>query len=79
MANIIKKLDGANIDIDLSTDQKDISWEQDQCPWNKKENTSKHKCAVKNTSICLYFCGVEYLDNVLCCYPHKNPCKDNRK
>ena len=35
----MKKLDGANMDIDLTTDSKDISWEQDKCPWNKAEKT----------------------------------------
>jgi hypothetical protein len=74
---IIKKLNGANIDIDLTTETKDISWKQDKCPWNKAENSNKHKCAVKNISICPYFCGIEYLDKVLCCYPNKNPNKGN--
>ena len=35
---IIKKLDGTNMDIDLTTENKDISWEQDKCPWNKNPN-----------------------------------------
>jgi len=73
--NIIKKLDGANMDIDLTTTGEKIGWKQDQCPWNKAEGTNEHKCAVKNISICLYFCGIEYLDNVLCCYPNENPNK----
>jgi len=70
----IQKLKGGNIDIDL-TSGKDISWEQDKCPWNKADNTDEHKCAIKNTSICDYFCGIKYLDIVLCCYPNKNPNK----
>ena len=74
---IIKKLDGANMDIDLTTENKDISWRQDKCPWNETENSNEHKCAVKNVSICPYFCGIEYLDNVLCCYPNKNPNRGN--
>ncbi len=74
---IIKKLDGANMDIDLTTDQKDIHWGQDKCPWNEADGNKKHKCAVKNVSICPYFCGIEYLDNVLCCYPNENPNKGN--
>ena len=41
-------------------------------PWNEAENTTVHKCAVKNISICAYFCGVKYLDSVLCSYPHGN-------
>jgi hypothetical protein len=69
--NSIKELKGANMDIDLCTDKKDIVWEQDTCPWNKKENTNKHKCAIKNTSICPYFRGIKYLDIVLCSYPNK--------
>ncbi len=72
----IKKLDGANMDIDICSNKADISWEQDVCPWNKYEKTDTHKCAVKNISICKYFCGIEYMDNVLCCYPHENPMKD---
>lgn len=77
MKKIIKKLKGANIDIDLTTDQKNIDWEQDKCPWNQKEKNNQHKCAVKNISICKYFCGIEYLDIILCCYPKKNPNKKN--
>ena len=50
----------------------DIHWEQTMCPWNKEENTKEHKCAVKNTSICKYFCGIKYLDSVLCSYPYEN-------
>jgi len=73
MKEKIKKLKGANIDIDLTTSTKKIHWKQDKCPWNIAERTKKHKCAVKNVSICPYFCGIEYLDKVLCCYPSKNP------
>jgi len=69
----IKELKGANMDIDLATKSDKISWEQDQCPWNKADNTNKHKCAVKNISICKYFCGIKYLDTILCSYPNKNP------
>ena len=68
----IKELKGANMDIDLATESDKISWKQDQCPWNKAENTSEHKCAVKNISICKYFCGIKYLDIVLCSYPNEN-------
>jgi len=78
MKNTLKKLDGANMDIDLTSDDKNLSWKQDQCPWNKDEDTNKHKCAIKDTSICPYFCGIEYLDNVLCCYPHDNPNEGNK-
>lgn len=75
--NKIIKLDGANMDIDLTSDGKNISWKQDKCPWNKADRTNEHKCAVKNVSVCPYFCGIEYLDNVLCCYPNENPNKGN--
>ena len=68
----VKELSGANMDIDLTSNQSDINWKQSVCPWNKEENTDKHKCAVKNTSICKYFCGVKHLDSVLCSYPHEN-------
>jgi hypothetical protein len=70
-------LDGANMDIDLtSADQ--TSWKQAKCPWNEAEKTNVHRCAVKNTSICEYFCGIKYLDNVLCCYPDKNESVDKK-
>ena len=72
----IKTLDGANMDIDLTTPTDDIQWAQDACPWNKAEGTDEHRCAVKNVSICYYFCGIEYMDNVLCCYPNANPLKN---
>ena len=75
MEESIRKLKGANMDIDLATSQGMITWQQDVCPWNKAENTIEHKCAVKNVSICQYFCGIEYPDTLLCCYPHSNPLK----
>lgn len=62
------QLKGANMDIDLVSDSKKIHWEQYKCPWNKKEKTKNHKCAVKNISICKYFEGIEYPDVVLCNY-----------
>jgi hypothetical protein len=72
----ISKLHGANMDIDLASPADSIEWEQDLCPWNEAEGTQEHRCAVKNISICLYFCGIEYLDTVLCCYPHQNPVRE---
>jgi hypothetical protein len=69
----LRRLQGANMDIDLATAPGQISWQQDCCPWNEAEGTMEHRCAVKNVSICPYFCGVEYLDTLLCCYPHENP------
>lgn len=50
----IKKLLGANMDIDFSN--KD--WGNSVCPWNEADGTDDHKCTVKNTSICKFF--VEY-------------------
>lgn len=68
MDNKIKKIIGANMDIDFSNP----SFGNSRCPWNISENTDEHKCAVKDTSICKYFCGIQYLDSVLCSYPHEN-------
>lgn len=70
MEGSIQKLAGANMDIDLTTPEDRIKWQQDACPWNLAESTSEHKCAVKNISICPYFRGIEYLDVVLCSYPN---------
>ena len=67
----IRELDGANMDIDITTDKNDISWKQDKCPWNVAENTSEHKCAVKNISICQYFRGIKPKDFVFCAYYEK--------
>jgi hypothetical protein len=64
----MKKLAGANMDIDLVS-RENITWKQDKCPWNEVENANTHKCAVKNASICQYFCGIESPDSVMCSYP----------
>lgn len=64
----MKKLRGANMDIDLAINAGEIEWAQEQCPWNAEEGRSEHRCAVKNVSICEYFRGIEYLDTVLCSY-----------
>jgi hypothetical protein len=69
----MRKLPGANMDIDLSSPADQISWQQAKCPWNAMEGTNSHRCALKNVSICPYFCGVEYLDTLVCCYPDENP------
>ena len=66
------KLPGANMDIDLTTPAGQISWTQTTCPWNQAETGNIHRCATKNISICPYFCGISYLDVVLCSYPHQN-------
>lgn len=68
MDHRIKKLAGANMDIDFTN--RDFG--NSNCPWNLAEDTDRHKCAVKDVSICEYFCGVQYLDSVLCSYPYKN-------
>ena len=65
----IRKLGGANLDIDLATPPEQIAWPQAKCPWNEAERTDQHRCAVKNVSICRYFRGVEPLDTLLCGYP----------
>ncbi len=67
------RLPGANMDIDLATPAGEIAWAQVKCPWNEEEQTDAHRCAVKSTSICPYFCGVQPLDTLLCCYPHCAP------
>ncbi len=61
------KLRGANMDIDLVSSET-VGWKQEECPWNVKEKTKVHKCAVKNVSICRYFKGIEKLDTVICSY-----------
>ena len=66
----VKKLTGANMDIDLATDKDDIVWEQMACPWNKADNTNEHKCATKNISICKHFKGIKKPDLILCTYPY---------
>lgn len=73
----MKKLQGANMDIDLATDADRIKWAQDQCPWNAEEDVNIHRCAVKNVSICEYFRGIEYLDTVLCSYGETKEQADN--
>jgi len=66
----LKKLKGANMGIDLIPNP-DLSWEQDECPWNVAESTKEHRCAVKDVSLCPHFGGVEYPDTLLCSYPEK--------
>lgn len=66
----VKELKGSNMDIDLTSES--VDWNQSSCPQNKEENSKENKCAVKDTSICKYFCGIKYLDSVLCSYPYEN-------
>jgi len=61
----MRKIEGANMDIDFSS-VPGMDWQPGKCPWGPE-----HKCAVKNTSICEYFEGIEKLDVVLCSYPKK--------
>jgi hypothetical protein len=63
---MVKKLKGANMDIDLIPNDK-VEWEQDECPWNL-EDGGLHKCAVKDISLCKYFGGIEDPDTVICKY-----------
>jgi len=69
METQIRRLSGANMDVDLATPPGAIAWAQEQCPWNRAEGTGTHRCATKNVSICPHFRGVEYMDTVLCAYP----------
>jgi hypothetical protein len=75
----MKKLAGANMDIDLATPAGQIGWLQEKCPWNEADGMNRHRCAVKNISICPYFCGVEYIDTLLCCYPDDNPLRKSSR
>jgi hypothetical protein len=65
----MKKLKGANMDIDLNPEG-EINWEQDKCPWGLEEG-KVHKCAEKNVCVCDYFQGIEDPDIVLCSYSKK--------
>jgi len=64
----MKEIKGANMDIELTSKKEDIRWEQGKCPWNESEGSNKHKCAVKNISICKYFRGIKKPDVVLCAF-----------
>lgn len=63
----MRELKGANMDIDLINSES-IHWIQEKCPWNLRDNTDKHKCAVKNISLCKYFRGIKFPDIVLCAF-----------
>lgn|GEM_PF-294530 len=68
----VRQLKGGHLgDIDL-TSQQNVNWKQSICPWNEEEGNDIHKCTVKYTSICKYFCGIKYLDTILCSYPYEN-------
>ena len=68
MSETFRELRGGNMDIDL-VPKADLKWEQERCPWNEAEQTTAHRCAVKDTSICRYFRGIKPPDTVLCAYP----------
>ena len=68
MTESIRELRGGNMDIDL-VPKPDLGWEQEACPWNEAEQTTSHKCAVKDISICRHFRGIKPPDTVLCVYP----------
>jgi len=55
------------VDIDLLQSAK-VSWSRDKSPWNVAEGVLSHKCAVKDVSLCRYFCGVDYPDKKRCAY-----------
>jgi len=59
MDNKIKKISDVEFIIDLTV------FGDSECPMKKS------KCAFKD-DICEYFCGVKFLDSVLCKYPNKN-------
>ena len=65
-----KELKGANMDIDLIPNPM-ITWKQDKCPRNEDDGTTRHKCAVKNVSLCKYFQGIKKPDVVICAYSKK--------
>ena len=71
MDDRIQKLRGANMDIDLATPADEIGWQQETCPWNAVDGAEGTPLRGQNYSICSYFCGVEYLDTLLCSYPHE--------
>ena len=56
---------------------KNITRLQDKCPWNEKEKNNKHKCAVKDVSICRYFQGIKKPDVVLCSFDEKEEARNN--
>ena len=58
----MEMINGANMDIDF-TSQAGMTWKPGECPWGPE-----HKCAVKNTSMCKHFRGIEYPDIVICNY-----------
>jgi hypothetical protein len=68
MTESIRELRGGNMDIHLIPNPS-LTWKRELCPWNEAEQSSAHKCAVKDISICRYFKGIKPVDTVLCKYP----------
>ena len=58
----ISEICGANMDVDLVSDN--VGWEQSAFPWSEAEQIKEQKCAVKDISVCKYFCGIRYLDTI---------------
>ena len=77
MSADLLKLNDANMDIDPTTPKGQIEWQQQTCPWIEADGKVEHKCVIKNVSVCPYFCGIEYLDKLICCYPNENPYASN--
>jgi len=73
---IVQKLTGANMDIDWRQPGS-IAWQQD-CVLEQAEGSAAHHWRLK-TSPFAVFCGVEYIDTLLCCYPNpSNSSKSSR-
>lgn len=70
MTGPVRELRGGNMDIDL-VPKAGLTWQRDTCPWNDAEQSTAHRCAVKDTSICRYFMGIKPDDLVLCAYPEE--------
>ena len=51
----IKELRGANMDIDLVSEN--LDWNQDNCPWNKAENTAQNSYRLHNAISWNKFCS----------------------
>lgn len=69
MSEVARELRGGNMDIDLIPTS-NVEWVREVCPWNEAEQSTAHKCAIKDTSICRHFRGIKPPDTVLCAYPN---------
>ena len=68
VSEAVRELHGGNLDIDLIP-KPNLEWAQEACPWNEAEQTTAHRCAIKDPSICRHFRGVKPPELVLCAYP----------